>query len=393
MDIHLKNIFSSTSRYNAINISITSNVLEYQLIEISSKNNELKLEKRFSSNAFEDFKAKLNKDYPVILHIEGDNIINKLVENKAGYRNDLIFKANPNEFHFFEYHQNQNIFISVARKQYIESVIKQISDSHFYIIHVSFGPFVMANLLPIIKDYDKISSLNYTLNINDKEILSFKNEQTSPKEYEINGECLNQREIPLLAAFLDYKYPNPAIEFDTDFLDANKTEFKFKKWFKMTGIFTLVFFLITLSTSHYLKDFYLNELAEKESLNVITQQTILKVNALKDEKILKEKILLSSGIGNKSFLTKYIMDIGNSVSQNITLNAMQIIPPLKKIKTSEKMNFDMSVIKIVGACENNKSFNDWLKKLKALAWIKKIDIEDYSQETKTENTFTLSIKI
>jgi hypothetical protein len=395
MTTKFKNIFNYSSRYYVIGISNANDVSEYQLIEIQFKNNELKIENRFFSNDFESLviKTKLNKNYPVILHIEGDNIINKVVENKTGYRNDLIFKANPNEFHFFEYHQNQTVFISVARKLHIDAILKQIGDSHFYTIHVSFGPFVMANLLPIIKDYDEISSSNYTLEISDNKVLSFNNSKTQHKEYQINGDALNQRELPLVASFLDYKYYNPAIEFDKEFLASSKAEFKFKNRFKLVGIFTLVFFLITLSLSHFLSDFYMNSLAEKESLNVMTQQTIMKVNALKDEKILKEKILFSSGISNKSFLTKYIMDIGNSVSQNIVLNAIQVIPPVKKTKALERINFDISTIKIKGECENNKMFNDWLLKLEALAWIKKLDIEDYSQETKTENTFTLSIKI
>ncbi|WP_308993689.1 hypothetical protein QLS71_007935 [Mariniflexile litorale] len=394
MTTKFKNIFNYSNRYYAIGISKVNDVLEYQLIEILFKNNELTIEKRFFSNNFESiFTPQLNKDYPIILHIEGDNIIHKEVENKTGYRNDLIFKANPEEFYFFEYHQNETVFVSVSRKHHIDTIIKQISDIHFFIIHISFGPFIMANLLPIVKDYNRISSSNYTLEISDNKVLSFNNIQTQQKEYQINGDTLNQRELPLVASFLDYKYPNLAIEFDKEFLNRNKAEFKFKKRFKIAWIFTLAFFLTTLSLSHYLLGFYMNSLAEKESLNVLTQQTIVKVNTLKDEKILKEKILLSSGISNKSFLTKYIMDIGNSVSQNIVLNAIQVIPPVKKTKALEKINFDISVVKIIGECENNKMFNDWLKKLESLAWIKKLDIEDYSQETKTENTFTIKIKI
>jgi len=394
MIAQFKNRYNASNRYYVIGISKVNNLSEYQLIELAYKNNELKIESRFFSNDFDKpFKEKLTKDYPIILHIEGDNIINKQVENKVGYRNDLIFKANPDEFYFFEYHQNETVFISVTRKQNVDDFIKQISDTQRYVVYLSFGPFVMANLIPVVKDYDTISSSNYTIKIRNGELLSFENEQISFKEFIINGDRLTQRELPLLAAFLNYKYPNPAVEFNTEFLSKNKDEFKFKKWFKIAGIFTLAFFLISLSISHYLMGFYLNRLAEKESLNAMSQQTIIQVEALKEEKALKEKILLSSGIGNKSFLTKYVTDIGNSVPQNIILNTIYIMPPFKKIKTSEKINFDINGITIRGESENDKSFNDWLIKLEALTWIRKMDIEGYSQETKTENTFTIKIKI
>ena len=388
----LKNISLKVNRYYVIGISVRDHIPEYQLLEILLKNNELLIENRFFSNEFDAFKEKLSKDYPVILHIEGDNIINKVVENKAGYRKDLIFKANPEAFHFFEYHQKDTIFISVVRKQNIEDIIKQIGGSNRYVIHVSFGPFVMSNLLPIIKDYDTISSSNYTINIGANDILSFENESISHKEYLINGDHLNQREMPLLAAFLDYKYPNPAIEFDADF-SSNKNEYKFKRWFKIAGIFTLVFFLTTLLASHLLMDYYTSSLAKKESLYNVSQQTTLKINALKEEKILKEKILQSSGISNNMFLTKYMADIGNSVPSDIILNTIYTMPPLKKIKASEKINLNTSSITITGESKDDNAFNSWLKKMDTLAWIQKMDIEDYSQETKTENTFIIKIKI
>lgn len=389
----LKNISIQANRYYVIGVSIRGDITEYQLLEILFKNNELLIENRFFSNEFEDaFKEKLNKDYPVILHIEGDSIINKVVENKAGYRNDLIFKANPDEFHFFEYHQNENIFISVARKQSIDAIIKQIGSFNLYVIHLSFGPFVMSNLLPIIKDYDTVSSSNYTININENDILSFENEYTSYKEYLINGDHFNQREMPLLAVFLDYKYPNPAIEFDVDFTN-NKGEYKFKKWFKIAGVFALVFFLTTLLASHLLMGYYESSLAKKESLYIVSQQTTKKINDLKEEKKLKEKILQSSGITNKMFITKYMADIGNSVPSNILLNKIHTMPYLKKIKASEKINLNTSIITITGESENDHSFNNWLKKMDTLSWIQKMNIEDYTEETKKGNTFVIKIKI
>ncbi|MEP1490161.1 MAG: hypothetical protein ABJK28_17210 [Algibacter sp.] len=390
----LKNISIKGHRYYVIGISNNVNVVEYQLLEILFKNDELLIENRIFSNYLdESFKEKLTKDYPVILHVEGNNIINKQVENKAGYRNDLIFKADLNDFYFFEYHQNKEVFSSVARKQNIDAVIKQLGDLNLYVIHLSFGPFVLANLLPIINDYDTISTSNYTLKIKDKAFLSFKNEGVTDKAYLINEDTFNQRELPLLGAFFDYKFPNPEIEFDADFLTANNNEFKFKKGFKIAGVFTLVFFLMSLLISNLLMDSYSDALAEKKSEYALSQQTIAEVNNLKEEKELKEKILKTSGINNKSFITKYIADIGNSVSPDITLNAIRIMPPQKKVKPRAKIDLDISTITIDGETRNDMVFNDWLKKMESLPWVKKMDIYEYNQQTKSLNVFTIKIKI
>lgn len=390
----LKPILSFSKRYYVIGVIAGHDVLEYQLIEIRYKDHELKIENRFFSNDFnDDFKAKLNKDYPIILHVEDHNIINKRVENKTGYRKNLIFKANQDDFYFFEYHQNDNVFISVTRKHHIDDLIHRFSNSELFVIHIAFGPFVMANLLPIVKDYETISSANYSLEINQNEILSFKNESIKNKVFSVNGDSVNQREMALLATFLDYQYPNAALEFDTEFLNKNKEEFKFKKWFKITGIFALVFFLTTLFGSHYLTGLYTDELHEKEALNALSQQNILKVNNLREEKQLKEKILQSSGMSSKSFMTRYVAEIGNTVPSDITLNAVNIIPPLKKIKRSKKIDFDVQAISISGESQNDLSFNSWLKALETLDWVKQMDIKDYFQESNLENSFTIRIQI
>ncbi len=391
---NLKKILIFSNGYYAINISKVGDVFEYQLVEFLYKKDELLIKNRcFTNNLDEVFKEKINKDYPVLLHIEGNAIINKVIENKTGYRNDLIFKANLNEFYFYEYHQNKEIFISVSRKEYIDACIEQISNMGMFVVHISFGPFVMASLLSIAKNHHALSSSNYILNISNNEIVSFKKAEKTNMEYVINDDTFNQREVPLLATFLQFKYPNPNIEFDTTFLAKNNNEFNYKKGFKIAGIFMLVFFLVSLTISHFLMDYYVNTLAEKQSIYNMSLQTTAKVLALKEEKVLKEKILQSSGMSNNSFLTKYVAEIGNSVPSDIILNDINIIPLSKKIKPAEKINFEMAAITIRGESENDTSFNNWLKALEHLEWIKKMDIENYSQETNTENTFKIKIKI
>lgn len=392
----LQHIFDDHNRYFVLGISSINNVLEYQLLQILFKKDELKIEKRiFSNNLDDNFKAHLKKDYPVILHLEGDNIINKVVENKTGYRKSIIFKADPNDFYFYEYHQNNNVFVSVIRKHIVEDSIALLKTLNLFTVNVSFGPFILSSLLPVIKayTYSSISSSNYTIEIKDNEIQSFNNKPSSKENLIINDEALSQRETPLMAAFLNYKYPNESIDFDTSFLGTNKSEFKFKKWFKIAGIFTLVFFLISIFISSLLLKTYLEKLAEKESTYALSQETIMTINRLKEEKVLKEKILQTSGANLKNFITKYISDIGNSVPQGVTLNTIHSIPTLKKIKPSEKINFDFSSIKITGENINDNTFNLWVKKLKTYTWVKKLDIIDYTQESKSINSFIIKIKI
>ncbi|GGD07626.1 hypothetical protein [Hyunsoonleella pacifica] len=390
----IKSILNYTKGYYVIGITLKAHTLNCHLIELSFKDDNLKLVNSCPLDFNdESFISKLNKDYPIILHIEGDSIINKAVENKTGYRKNLIFKANQDDFYFYEYHQNETIYISVTRKSNVDELLEKLSAKHKYVTHLSLGPFVMANLLPIAKNYSELSSSNHTVKIENKNILSFDNKEESNKQFNINGDVFNEKELALLASFFGCKFPNTSIEFDTSFLDKNRSELKFKKWFKIAGVFTLIFFLVALLVSHQLLDVYSNTLAEKKSLSIVSQQNIEKLNTLKEEKIVKEKILQSSGISNKSFITKYIADIGNTVPPSLSIKAIHVMPYYKKIKPMEKINFDINTISISGESEDDKMFNQWIKSIESLKWIKKIEIEDYSQETARENKFSITIKI
>ncbi|TGV01062.1 hypothetical protein [Flavivirga rizhaonensis] len=389
----LTNIFND-NKYYALSISNVNGVSEYYLITLLFKDNELKVEDRYKSKNIDDaFKAHLNKNYPVLLHIEGDNIINKSVENKAGYRKNLIFKSNLDDFYFYEYKQEETVFVSVARKELINAFIKEINTLDVFVIDLSFGPFVMVNLLPVIKKHSSISSTIYTIEINENRLLSFKNEGNYENQYIINGDTFNTNEVPLIGAFLGYKFPNNIIEFDTDFLSNNASEFKFKKWFKTAYIFSIFFFLISLFTSHLLHNVYVNALVEKESVYALSQETTTEINKLKEEKKLKEKILETTNISNKSFITKYVVDIGNSTLPEITLKKVHVMPKLKKIEHDKKIDFHFNIISITGKVTDDETFNRWIKKIKKLKWIEKLDIVAYSQENKITNEFILKIEI
>lgn len=390
----LKHISFEGRRYYVLSIVHINNEAVFQAIEISYKNKELKIEKRDTSNSLKSlFTEDFKKNYPLILYLEGDTIINKVVENKTGYRNSLIFKANPDDFHFYEYHQEPSVFVSIIRKSNLDSYFKELKMLNMDVIHVAFGPFVLANLLPFTKNYQTISTSNYSLNIDDDKIVSYENSTLKQVNYSINGDQLSASEMPLLASFIDYKYPYPSIQFENDFLNTALSEFKYRLLLKKVGIFTLVFFMLALFIGHFVLQHYSTLLAEKQSQYTLSQQTISEVNALKQDIAIKEKILQTSGINHKEYITKYITTIGNSVLEDITITSLTVNPMLKKIKKEEKIGFDLNEIIIVGESNSDKSFNDWMSALKAIEWVKKIDIIDYSRDTNNTDVFTIQIKI
>lgn len=390
---HIKKLYNHFCRYYVLSLSTKGDRTSYHLAVVLFRENEFLIEEQWSTVILEELIEYATKEYPLIVHIEGDNIINKSVENRAGYRKNVIFKAAIDDFYFYEYKQDDVVYVSVARKAFIDTHLKRLGDLNTYIVNVSYGPFVMANLLFALKGTAKIASSNYCLDVEKSKIIAFKKHEESAVNYTINDDNFSQKEVPLVAAFFNYKLPIEAIEFDTDFLRTNREEFKFKRWFKIAGISALVFLLLSIVTSNVLLDVYLNALSKKETTYLMFQQTSAKVKALKEEKALKEKILKTSGMVSHNFIAKYMVDIGNSIPQGIALKAIDVNPLLKKIKPKTSVGFTFNTIKVRGTTHRDGVFNAWIKNIKTLSWVRHIEIIAYDQEYKSMNTFEIEIYI
>jgi hypothetical protein len=260
------------------------------------------------------------------------------------------------------------------------------------VIEVSFGPFVLSNLLLLIPEVKKTASSRYSISIEGSVFKKLTKEETD-HVYNVNNEDFNSKEMPLLASFFGYKYPKEEILFENEFIKANQEEFKYKKWFKLFVAGSVFVLLTAVLISHFALSAYLVELGEKQSLHVFSSQKINELNLLKKEQKLKESIIRSSDIFNKNFITKYIADIGNSTPNNIKLSRVDFLPTLKKIKINEKINFTEKTIIVEGQTNNDAVFNEWTLKLQGMDWVKKIDITKYAQTDKSVNMFQLNIKI
>jgi len=83
----LQHIIKTESKYYVVGATSTSSGILYYVMLVKSVKDELLIAERFDITSFKDLK----KDIPVVLHMDGDGIINKQTTKEAGYRNSLVF--------------------------------------------------------------------------------------------------------------------------------------------------------------------------------------------------------------------------------------------------------------------------------------------------------------
>ncbi|MEO1032270.1 MAG: hypothetical protein AAFX55_12735 [Bacteroidota bacterium] len=390
----VNNIIKESQSFYVLGINHKGDETFYYVMEFLFKDQEIRILNRFSISELNASTAKyLKKDHSIIVHIDGETVISKDVQNAVGYRNGLIFKSNPEEFYFYEYHQNQKIFASLTRNTAITDLLTKINTLDKYVVHIALGPFVLINLLLLLKDEPVLASNTYEIKLKDAIIESYEKNDTINTTYHIGNDVVNEKETVLLASLIDYLYPNEHINTDSDFLSFNREQHKYKRYFKLYGAAVLAIIMVALFLSHFLLQHQVKELAEKESLISLSNQSLVQLNTLKEERILKEKVLLSSGVIDKNYAVRYFSDIGKSVPSSISLDLIKLKQPTRKIKPNEKISFHLDKIVVGGFTTSDSVFNTWVKSLKQIAWVKELEITKYTEDSKSENEFLIQIRL
>jgi len=392
MKERLNQFMNQFSMFYIIGLSYEDNIETTYVLEVLSNKGEIQIVNKNRFNSLSDIIAKdLNHHYPILLHVDGDNVITKKIEKSDHYRKDVIFSSDIGAFYFYEYETEEFMYVSTIRNQNIEAIKDTLNTLDRYIVHLTVGPFVLAHLSPFIKT--NISSHHYELSFNDNMIDSFKKAETHDNAYTIDGDTILQQETPLIATLVDYLSKDSNIHSDNDVLASNIEQQKFKTWSRVAASIAISIILLMLVISHFSLKSNTAELIEKESELAISKQTLNQLDALKKEQLLKEKILKNSGVVNTDYLSIYLSDISRLIPKSIVLDKVVIKPIDRKIKPQEKITFNINQIQIYGFTKEDKAFISWIKDLRQLEWIKKIDISDYEDNAKRQNKFSIKLAI
>ncbi|MBC8756048.1 hypothetical protein H2O64_15325 [Kordia sp. YSTF-M3] len=352
--------------------------VQFCVLTIHKKQNEFSVGKRFESNKIEAIFKEIESKYPVLLHFSGVGILNKSVERVANYKQKLLFKSNPDDFYFYELHQEQTIFVSMCRKKIIDAYLEQFSVKKYHVLDIAIGPFVNYVLRPFLSNQTIISNLSsITLSQNDSidfEVLDEVNDNTL---YQIEDLMFTHKEIALFAMILQYHIQEEAIQLEAPFLQKNKTDFTYYKATKLAGITGVFMLLLGILLGHFLLNQYQTKVANEQAIVAEVKEIQENIQLLTKQKYDKEEIIATSGLFNPKFLTSYFYDIGNSVDKHTKLSSMAITPVTKKMRADTEVAFFKNQIHVEGLANNDTDFEQWIARLNEKLWVKKTEIEAY----------------
>ncbi|WP_458628621.1 hypothetical protein [Winogradskyella sp. PC D3.3] len=366
-----------------------------QVCLIKQFRNELDVKLTYKVETIEEASKKLSKNQHIALVINNGKVLSKTIESKQGDTLKTVYKAFPNinlDDFYFEVLSEKNIhFISLCRKDYIDSIIKDYSEQNIHIIDISFGNTIISTVKSFTNSRT-IHTSNAITTINDSYIVQIKKDEVEPNNYDVNGLTVSNDQILSFSAALQSVLKNSTTT--TNFEEKRLSlinDFKQVRFFSQFLKFGGLFLLVLLLLNFFFFNHYYNKVSALKQVSEINQSTkgqILKLNEIVSKKQKMVDDLLKSNGSKSSFYSNSIM---LSLPKSILLSGFNYQPLLKRIKAEKVIELERNSISISGASSNSDAFSNWIAFLEQEDWIDKVEIIDY--KSTTSNTSDFSIKI
>lgn len=388
----IKNIkYTPTKRVSVLGVHFTSKEPVYNLLRIKKVGDEISIEEELNNTTLDEVSKKVSKMNPSLVAFSGKGILSKKVPNKGNYLKEIIFSASPDDFYVYEAQEAQFNFVSVARKELLNEEFSKLNELGFQVVDYAVGPFVAVHINEMLNE-TSVCVQDYELSFIDTSLDSF-SKYSETQVFNLGDSTIESKNLTLLSLAFQYLFPSEKLLYNDEHLLEERKTFKFKKLFNTAGAAMLAFFLAALLISYLAQNYYANKAAEHSAQLSNLNETYLKVKSLKSERDKKQAVLNESGILNSSFLSLYLNDIGNSVPKTINLISLELNPLGNRFKQDEKLEFSVNQVVVSGETKSSAMLNYWIKELKRLKWVKKIDRIEFKRNKKGVGIFTIMIEI
>jgi len=366
------------------------------VLRLKKEKKELVIDSTQQYDSFESLKEELTKQVPVFLIINNEQILSKKIEGTLETEKAIV-NAFPNlkidDFYCEVLHGHTDTFVSICRKEYIDSIIDDYQKDNYNIIGFSLGNLIASQLCGFVKDTTLQTSTS-SISFNGETITEITNsDEVYSGTYDINGLQITPNNVLPLAGILSYYtgQKKTLSNFDTITNNLND-DFKQKLIFDVglkVGLATVFVLLLVsfLFFSNYTSS--IDQLTAELEVNKTHKNTLLK---LTDEVQRKEQLVTNFSLAS-SKVSWYLDQVGMTIPNAVLLTEIQFQPLLKNIKNQEEIIIQDQEIVIKGKSSNNNDFLKWINELEQLTWIEKVAIQGYGTGKKTINEFELLIEI
>ncbi|NUY79267.1 hypothetical protein HUK80_00050 [Flavobacterium sp. MAH-1] len=380
-------------KIRVIGVSGTGDRLDYRVLVVHKKNNELLVVSSHGYTDFSEITANCERDLPVVLVINVKGVLYRKID--LNDQDDLTWQRSI-DFESLSYtgYQTEDalLFMGFCRKNVAEDITATFTKSGYAILDLFTGVFHTA-LLARAVNRDEIAIDDMRLHFDNGRLIGFgKQEASAETSYAIGTTQIKGAFLPLYAAAVVHFAPASEIVKDNNG-NFSTEELRYKKAFRYLGISMLVFFLVSLAASYALTQYYLGQNAQLDMYNLYSDKAYREMLEMEKENGEKRTIVNQSGILSDKFLSFYAYEILQGVPPGVQLNELKVNPLRYALDDKKPVEFEQKVIYLKGYLSNDAGFNQWVQTLKKLDWVAELRLQSLSRDKGQHRIFEIKIAV
>ncbi len=324
---------------------------------------------------------KRQNHYAYWIHVSGNCLLTRFVNNDKDFKNDLIYDQNE-KFNFCHKDFGNGKLVTFWREDTCKELVLFLESHKRHFIGMSGG------IIPLLKSStsdDKLTS-DYQVEIRDNNLITF----DKNKEF-----CYlsNQCKEKIYDSINDYVIGFPSFyqAKEINEFKQNYAEYKQHRIFNLFGVISFSFVLIILLINKVYFKKLSNNYANSAQLMEIEMNNDSKIKQLTEEKSRKMNIVESTGFINQNFLTNYMNDICQIIPKEIRLQNLDIVPIQEIDKQNGKITFFGKTINVFGFADKSSTLYQWIKKMKNHNWVDDVKIIKLSNSENDKLGFEIKI--
>ncbi len=372
----------------AVEMAFSDHGTTFFYTHLKNKNNKLDL----ISTSFSEEKLQLpeiivKNKIPLVLVVNGKGVVLKKINlsENAEQSFDEIIRANlptinTNDFFVQLYKQeNNSAYVSLCRKELLQSTIDGLSSKKTDIAAVFIGAPAITGLQPLWGDFNTLPTTFHTIELSNNLIDSItpaSNESVKIKLSEIE---LNAKHTLGFAGGLAYLMRNKIAQNNNEELLQVETTHIEKNKLRLFMIGAVAIAFIAAITNVFFYTTYFDKNNKLETELSVYQGKYEQINQLLTDYQQKKGLIENAGILNKNKLSEYADKIGATIPTEVVLTELYFNPKNKDEESEDSLEtFYTKKLILKGNCNKSFIINEWVNVLKMQKFIKDVSLEKFS---------------
>lgn len=381
-------------------IFLEAEKIQFHYVHLKKKKEQIEIQETGSVDSIDELKNQINPATPIYISITGRGILSKNIKHAGVTENNKVFQrlfpnARIEDFNIQRFPYTDGIGLCVSRTQRIDQLLLAFKNQNLFVIGLALGNLDIQYIAPYLNTTTDIQTNTQLLTLNTEYLFTIieSKKLESDISYKIGDDHLSALYLTAYAtAFQGLVRQQTGVA--NPLISKNQSEFKHAQLFKIGGLSLLgsLLFILLLNTLLYYN--YKGKSDQLSTALQIKQSQLDELEQVKNKLGNQQRLIQQTNIQLNSRTSFFADQIGVTIPKGIQLSKLIVFPLKGKeddYRSTDLKSFQQEKISIKGLCKSSLNYNNWMKELRSLDWVKDVEHVNYVDLDKNIGEFEFDI--